>query len=89
MVKNLGGANFLAARYFSASYVTSSATVAVNPPLLQPLFGPQATVSASEAFTHPAYPAVILACTGSQVYNRAYGALFPNSTPPPAPTCLK
>lgn len=89
MVKNLGGANFLASRYFAASAVTTSASVAVNPPLLQQLFGPQATVRASEAFAHPAYPSVILACTGSQVYSRAYGALFPNSTPPPAPTCLK
>ncbi|TAM87091.1 hypothetical protein EPN42_12125 [bacterium] len=87
VVKNLGGASFLATHYFSATQVSTGATIAV-PPYLQSLVGSTfGQVSASESFVHPAYPAVILACTNQQVYNRAFGALFPNASPPPAPPC--
>jgi len=86
LVKNLGGANFLATRYFAATQVSTSARVNV-PAYLQPVIGSTGMVSATQSFVHPAYPAVILACTSSQVYQRVYGALFPNSQPPPAPPC--
>lgn len=86
-VKNLGGASFLATHYFSATQVASAASVTI-PVYLQGLLGSgPGNVSASEAFAHPAYPAIILECTNQQVYNRVWGAIYPNASPPPEPPC--
>ena len=86
----LGGcAKFIACHFFAASDESTSAVVqpAFGANFLSGVVGASSTVSASENFVHTAYPANILACTGSQVFNRAYSALYPASTPPPAPSC--
>lgn len=62
-----GGAQFLAADYLANAYETMSASSDV-PYYLNGLFGTLSTVTQSETWTHPAWPAVILACTGPSSY---------------------
>ena len=96
-VYGLGGAQFLASHFFSATSLTVNATVDV-PPYLQSVLGKNASaVSASETFVHPAFPGMILYCS-TEVRARVNGAItaqgssipptpIPNgaSPPPPAP----
>ena len=58
-----GGASFLAAGFVANADESMTASSDV-PPYLNSLFGSFGTVKQSEKWGHPAWPAVILACTG-------------------------
>lgn len=62
-----GGAQFLAADYLANAFESMSASSDV-PNYLNGIFGSLTTVTQSETWTHPAWPAVILACTGPSSY---------------------
>lgn len=62
-----GGASFLAAG-FVANAVESMSVQSDVPPYLNSLFGSFGTVSQTEKWGHPAWPAVIIACTGPSSY---------------------
>jgi hypothetical protein len=58
-----GGASFLAAGYVANATESMTASSDV-PPFLNALFGTFGTVTQSEKWAHPAWPAIIIACTG-------------------------
>lgn len=93
-VFGMGGAQFLASHYFSATSLNVSATVNV-PSYIQSLLGQTSSVSASETFVHPAFPGMILYCS-KEVRDRVVGAItaqgssipptpIPNGAPNPSP----
>ncbi len=94
-VFGLGGAQFLASHFFSATSLTVNANVDV-PSYIQTALGETVQgVSASETFVHPAFPGMILYCS-TEVRNRVNGAItaegssipptpIPNGAPNPSP----
>lgn len=94
-VFGLGGAQFLASHFFSATSLNVNASVDV-PAYIQAVLGQDAhNVSASETFVHPAFPGMILYCS-TEVRARVNGAItaqgssipptpIPNGAPPPSP----
>ncbi|HET9029860.1 MAG TPA: TadE family protein [Candidatus Aquilonibacter sp.] len=83
-VFGLGGAQFLASHFFSATSLSVSAGIDV-PAYLQSVLGTSSTVAAAEAFVHPAFPGMILYCS-TEVRNRAVGAITAQgSNIPPTP----
>lgn len=62
-VYGLGGAQFLASHFFSATSLSVSASVDV-PSFIQTVLGESSqSVGAAEAFVHPAFPGMILYCS--------------------------
>ncbi|MDE2481741.1 MAG: pilus assembly protein [bacterium] len=84
-VYGLGGAQFLASHYFSATSLSISGGVDV-PSYIQDVLGETShVVGASEAFVHPAFPGMILYCS-TEVRARVYGAVTASgSSIPPTP----
>jgi hypothetical protein len=81
-----GGASFLASGFVANANESVSAQSDV-PPYLNALFGSFGTVTQSEAWGHPAWPAVIIACTGPSSFqnmstaNAVEASLANESTP--------
>lgn len=94
-VFGLGGAQFLASHFFSATTLSITASVDV-PSYIQSALGENAqSVGASETFVHPAFPGMILYCS-TEVRARVNGAItaqgssipptpIPNGAPQPSP----
>lgn len=94
-VFGMGGAQFLASHFFSATALTVNANIDV-PTYIQGVLGKDTTaVSASETFVHPAFPGMILYCS-TEVRARVNGAItaegsnipptpIPNGAPQPSP----
>lgn len=85
-----GGASFLAAGFVANANESMTASSDV-PSYLQNLFTAFGTVTQSEKWTHPAWPAVILACTGPSSYQNlttadAVEQSLANETNPGDPT---
>ena len=95
VVFGLGGAQFLASHYFSATALSIAASVDV-PSYIQDVLGENSqNVGASETFVHPAFPGMILYCS-TEVRARVNGAItaqgsdipptpIPNGAPQPSP----
>ena len=84
-VYGLGGAQFLASHYFSATSLSITANIDV-PSYIQSVLGENShVVGASEAFVDPAFPGMILYCS-TEVRGRVYGAVTASgSSVPPTP----
>ena len=94
-VFGMGGAQFLASHFFSATALSVNANVAV-PSYIQAALGESSqNVSVSETFVHPAFPGMIMYCS-TEVRNRVNGAItaegssipptpIPNGAPNPSP----
>ncbi|MGZ3505495.1 MAG: TadE/TadG family type IV pilus assembly protein [Vulcanimicrobiaceae bacterium] len=84
---DLGGASFLAARFISATQITSNAGVSI-PAYLQPLLGRIFTqTNAATAFAHSAYPGIILYCV-AKAHDATLNSITANGTvglPTPMP----
>jgi len=86
MVKNIGGAEFLASRDIAATLVNVQTGVTV-PAFLQPLIGGNAVIFAQTTFAHPQYPGIIMYCnpgTYSAVHD-SITAMSSASMPTPIP----
>lgn len=95
IIRNIGGAEFLASRDLSATVINVQTGVNV-PPYLAPFIGNTAVMYAQTAFAHPAYPGIILYCN-ADTFNAVRDSLtamrtvatpspVPASTPTPMPS---
>lgn len=86
IVRNIGGAEFLASRDISATVVNVQTGIDV-PAYLQPLIGSTAVMYAKTAFSHPAYPGVLMYCN-PPTYEAVHDSITAMSTvgmPTPLP----